>query len=247
MSENSTPEKHSVWAKHRQKVRESKDVKKILNYISDLSVTKSFIKDIVQIRKKYLIPIDGFKDEDYEVFEGVQTIPEIWLSQEDDFFDSYLTDKKALMKKYELPFTAGAMLTGYIEANVLGIPFFANGLCTVDDFKSLEESLNDFDVANDHPVLIRVSPYASKRDILHFVEISFKNDIKPLQEKYKKKGISLGKARSKKKEIKERNDFIYANKDLPIKEIRKLLAKKKVFLDDGLISKVLSLEKKRRK
>jgi hypothetical protein len=97
-----------------------------------------------------------------------------------------------------------------------------------------------------HPIVIRVTPYASQREIIDYIKKSYNRLIKPIQESYKL-DVPIGKIRKKKPEIQERNKFIYENKDLPRKEIARLVAEKfNQFLDYGHIGKVISIENKKR-
>ena len=89
------------------------------------------------------------------------------------------------------------------------------------------------------------------RDTQAFISTGFFKKIFPTilqyQETYRKKGIKIGKVKTKNKGIQERNDLIYKNKDKTLKEIRHILANKNMFLDDGHIAKIISLEKQKRK
>ena len=100
--------------------------------------------------------------------------------------------------------------------------------------------------AYSHPVIIRVSQYASKREILDFINKAYNPKIKPVQNSYIDKSIVLKKVRGKRK--RERNDFIFKNKGFPRKIIAKLVLDEfGEFLDVGLIGKIISLEEKKRK
>jgi hypothetical protein len=97
-----------------------------------------------------------------------------------------------------------------------------------------------------YPVVIRIGPYASKREIVDYINKLYMNEIEPIQNKYKKVGASIGKVKTRNKYF--RDDFIYKNSELPHREIAKMVFKEfKEHLDVGLIGKIISLEKKRRK
>ena len=98
-----------------------------------------------------------------------------------------------------------------------------------------------------YPIGIRISPYASKRDIVDFINTIFPL-IKGMQESYKKAGIKIGKVKKKKKSIQERNVFIYENRKLSINETKRLVEEKfGESLDYEYIGKIRSYEAKRRK
>src|SRR3989344_8779676 len=97
------------------------------------------------------------------------------------------------------------------------------------------------------PIAIRISPHASLRDISEYVR-KYSRIIKEKQEKYKEKKIKIGQVKLRNRTTQERNDFIYKNQNLPIKEISALVYKKfKQNIDHGYIGKIISLEKKSRK
>lgn len=100
------------------------------------------------------------------------------------------------------------------------------------------------------PIAIRISPYATQRDLIDFVksEAIWKNEIQFLQDKYRSKDIKIGKIKSKNEKIQKRNDFIYEHKDLPRKEIMSMANRKfGINIDYGHIGKIISLENKKRK
>jgi len=114
----------------------------------------------------------------------------------------------------------------------------------------------NFETSDDifFPIAIKLSPYASKRNILNYIESIYMTEIKPLQDKYKNinikegKNIKIGKIRSRNQIKQTRNNFIYQNKHLPLKKIGNLVYDKfDELLDDGHIGKVISLERKERK
>ena len=99
------------------------------------------------------------------------------------------------------------------------------------------------------PVDIRISPYASERDILDYIKKMYSFFIKPIQERYKEK-TNLGKVKNKKEIIQLRNDLIYKNRHLKLKEIMALIGEEfgnSAIIDCGYIGKIISLEKKKRK
>lgn len=99
-----------------------------------------------------------------------------------------------------------------------------------------------------YPVVVRIHPDASQRDVIEYIKKHWA-EIKYYQDEYADRNKEVSFKNSKTKvnmKTKERNDFIYKNRDLSSKEIASLLAKQGIFLDVGHILKIISLEKRRR-
>ena len=107
------------------------------------------------------------------------------------------------------------------------------------------------------PIALHISIYATKRDIIDFVEKHYADIIQPVQlsipsEIAGNKGLK--NIRSRNPIIQQRNDFIYKNRLEPYKSITKLVREKfknvlpddKTILDQGAIGKIISVENKRR-
>jgi hypothetical protein len=96
-----------------------------------------------------------------------------------------------------------------------------------------------------YPIIIKIHSDATQTDIIDFIKKNWER-INLLQKKYPEHGNT--KIKNSKTtinaEIKTRNNFIYSNKHLPIKEIGRLLANQGIFIDSGLIGKVISLKNK---
>lgn len=137
-------------------------------------------------------------------------------------------------------------------------------LCNLEDAKeSIEEYLgvdDDYDseladmyingrreLTNVFPIAINIHPEASQRDVVDFVKKNWIY-IKHLQERQKSEHKKVLHSRTKiNQPIRERNNLIYelCLQEKSTKEIRKELAQRNHFLDDGHILKVISLEKKK--
>lgn len=92
-----------------------------------------------------------------------------------------------------------------------------------------------------HPVVLYINPEVSQRQIQDFIAKNWLY-IKAHQKNEKNKITGF-----RKKSTLERNDLIYKNRHLPRKEIMQVVIKKfGKILDYGHISKIISLEKKRR-
>lgn len=100
-----------------------------------------------------------------------------------------------------------------------------------------------------YPVVLRIHPDASQRDIIEYIKTHW-HLIKCYQDQYSNRNKDASFKNSKTKEnkkIKERNDFIYKNRDLPRKTIMQMVNKDfGADLDQGSIGKIISLERKKR-
>jgi len=93
------------------------------------------------------------------------------------------------------------------------------------------------------PMSIAIHPDASQRDIIDFIKQNW-DAIQHLQDKYRDQEKSIRNTKiNNHPEIEKRNQIILKNRNLPAKQIRKLLAEKGYYLDDGHILKIKSLSK----
>ena len=156
-----------------------------------------------------------------------------------------------LLDKYHLEFECLEFMMTYVTDNEF-IEEFIGNMLFIEDIVDAKESLsNESNSITDEkfPVVIRVSPYASERDILDYVKKMYSVFILPIQERYKKQ-TTLGKVKNKRQFIQDRNDYIYENRHLPRKEIMRLVTDKfggEYSIDYGYIGKIISLESKKRK
>jgi hypothetical protein len=226
--------------------------KKIWAYFEEIIKSDYVQNKIISLRKRHNIPENGFEGTtgEWSIYSDQKVRKEIWNEFEE------------ICKKYHLSFSDWLeILQHYLLFNHITrehCDHLSCNLCLLLDqvqekeeyelekkegiYTGFLERSDDFAF----PIAIRISPYASQRDIVDYVKRMYPA-IKKFQERYVDKNIKIGKIKKKDKKIQERNDFIYENRDKPIKEIRKLLTSKKIFLDDGHIAKIISLEKQRRK
>lgn len=131
-----------------------------------------------------------------------------------------------------------------------GIGFM--GLFKISDLNTEKERMGSKITKNDdmvYPIVIKISPYASQRDLIDFIKnkVVWKHRIIPLQNKFRDKNIKIGKIKKKNRLIRERNQFIFQNQDKTGKEIKCLVYEK--FGEDlpyEYIPKIISREKKKR-
>jgi len=186
----------------------------------------SFQKDIKAIRDKHKIDIqedeNGWEYLDASALDNANII----------------SDCKVICKNYHLPseyFSSTIYLyviTGEIKYHFGGM----GGQCIIEEGD------------REYPATIKVGPYINKSDLMNFVENVFDTQISPLQTKYVDKNADVGKYRETNPKIRERDEFIYQNRDLPHREIAdKVMDKFGDAPDHGAIGKIVSLETKRRK
>ncbi len=221
---------------------ETQNSRKIWAYYLTLIKTEKFQKRIKYLRKKFNIPVNGFK-------RGKMLPPTNWRPANSEI---YIFFKKCGMLARDfnlLPADWGMTIEYYIFYNKPITPTILSGeLCTLWDFVQDPEnswsrkSLSDFN--SFYPLGIRISPYASQRDIVDYVQKNF-NIIKMYQLQYVNKSNMIAKFRFKRNA--ERDDFIYKHKNKGVGWIADELAKRESFLDSGEISKIISIENKRRK
>ena len=113
-----------------------------------------------------------------------------------------------------------------------------------DDHYLLKRMYEHFDnIAKKYPIALYINPEASQNQIKDFISKNWSY----IKSHRNTKGITLGKIRQKKQQ--DRNDFIYKNRNMSLATIRKKLVKEyknKAYLDDGHISKIIQIEKKKR-
>lgn len=204
---------------------------KLVNYLKEIIKEKPFKKEVEEIRKKYNIDLENSKN-----FNGTGDL---------------MDDIVLLLNKYHLEFECFDFMMFYVTHNEFAEELVGNMLFTEDIVDTKDNLLGTGNptVEKLFPVVIRVSPYASERDIVDFVRKTYFDFIEPIQAKYRSK-TTLGKVKNKKVFIQERNEFIYQNKDLPRKKIMELITDKygaDKTVDYAYIGKIISLEKKKRK
>jgi len=225
----------------------SQGCKKIWSYFLDLVKSNSFQKNILEIRKKYKIPENGFPEAE---------LLEIYGKETDDYEDMFV-EIMDICTKYKLFFEDWyIIISEYVLSNEIDSEFSDNNqnVCIVRDLDE-DKTKQDDDCdciscknRNEiYPIGIKISPYASKRDIIDYIRKNF-GLVKSLQERYKNPKIMIGRVRKKKQSIQERNDFIYENRELSINETKKQVEEKfGESLDYEYIGKIRSEEAKKRK
>lgn len=246
-----TPEEIERFQEQIDAYASTKGRRKMWNYFQAIAKTDYFVNKIKTLRKDCEIPENGF-----------ECPSESWPLPPTGFNRKHHTKLHSgleeICKKYSLHYLDwfGA-IEMYLFYNKLEDPIHntnAGDLCYIADLVlEKEDPFGKNTQENDdlsYPLAIRVSPYASQRDIIDFVKKTYKFGIKELQNKYKAKEVKIGKIKSKKSDIQARNEFIYENRNLPRRKIMEMVLEKfgnKLAVDYGYIGKIISLEKKRRK
>jgi hypothetical protein len=224
--------------------------KKQWNYVKDLLGQKNFQTWVKKLRKAYGIPENGFKLTTPSWTHPIET----WKYRTDSQMLEKLRNevRKFCETKQFAEKDWRSIFEYYIFYNELFLFQDPNShnMCYVTDIltqrDSLGQELNE-SLRNSFPVALLISPYASKRDILDYVEKLYKTQILPTQQIYQK-DAKQGKVRNKSSKVQARNLFIYQNRNKSLKVIAALVKTKfKELLDDGHIGKIISLENNKRK
>jgi hypothetical protein len=239
------------------KQSQSQDSKKIWNYLSEMTKSSEFTGKVEKIRKKYDIPKKGYKFK--KDVDSPLIPPRNWMKKIEankNNIEYFYNDLEQLSLEIGIhPFEWN--FEHYIFFNRLYTPKKWEDstnmrLCKISD---ISKRLNDrvekelLDLDNEvYPIAINISPYATKRDIIDFINREYIPEIKLLQNEYKKDTIKIGRYRNKSLKIQKRNDFIYTQRSKPRKIISKYVRLKfGDYMDYGHIGKIISLEKNKRK
>ncbi len=200
---------------------------KYSNYIEYLLENPDFNFEIKNIRKKYHITNKRFKK-----------IKEIDDSDESFYTELLKTtdindDTEAIIKKYGLNNSWRTNILKHIMFNHMDMEELYRSTFSVIDMNPIYESLASgkpemVDLGlkllklyvGKNPIAIMINPYAGENDIKSYLNAFYKKSIEPKQIALRKNGVKLGKIRGKNERVKLRDDFIFQNKDLPIKELQ---------------------------
>lgn len=231
-------EKMNVWFS-------SSAYKKLENYYSEILEKDYLSKKIIGLRKKFGIPVDGYKVKHF-------IFPPRQLARENTEFISKVLNR--VCHKYGLnPFDWTEALESYLYYNVKEVPQYTTAwsLCLLSDLADeASEPFGKFIRDSDNkyfPIAIRLSPHVSERDIIDFVKKNYTKNIQPLLNMYKS-DYPIERVRTKNPITGKRNSFIYENRKLSLKKISELVKDKfNEDLDVGHIGKIISILKKRKK
>jgi len=230
--------KYKFLPKGWKKPKVTQGSNKFYEVFADVVEKNEFQKDILKLRKILGIPKKGFPENKFKD------------SQKELIFVPFKATK-IILNKYNLHFIFYETIEDYILYNKIERYWDVVGggnMCLVDDAQELFEDPYTKETQKEdaryYPVLIRIQRNASKRDVIDFINKNFKT-IEYIQKKYIPSGQ---KRRIRKKINRERNNFIYQNRYLKIKElIKKIKSKFGKSPLDFEIRKIVYQEKKRRK
>lgn len=224
--------------------------KKLWNYFLEIVKTNSFQSAIKTLREKYQIPPKGFKGRNISYYLP----PNEWKPKNKNLIKKLDKELVGLCNKYSLHFISWAeVISFYLFYNKLKPRYDPNSsdLFLLSDLKleknePYSKEIRESDDAA-YPIAIRISPYASERDILDYIKKIYNIAIKPAQECYINKNIKIGKIKSKNQIIQKRDEFIYQNRNKSGKEIKRLVSEKfGVDLPYEYIPKIIHRENKKR-
>jgi len=174
--------------------RSTKGFLQISRQFSDLVNSKEFQSTVKQVRNLHSVVVGSEVPDEKEFFY---------------IHSTHFTNNEGELEPYDEPIRDAAeficvdfglniddyilTIIYYIRTNKIAFPKWVGhwSPCKVqDEYEKHTEPEYDpnFDKEDDsrYPISIRISPEASKREIINFVEKSFSTRIKPLQEIYKK-------------------------------------------------------------
>lgn len=217
--------------------------KKIRNYALAIFQSAEFIEELADIRRKHGIPENGYGGN---------------ISKDSPTKETSLKkiekDIEVLCKKYKLHYVDWFQDVEHLlyfdefedifDLNSKSLLLISDLVYEKTDPYSAETQEQD---DKHFPIALKISPYATRRDIIDFIKKKYKLFILPLQKNYREDSTRIGKLRLRNEKITKRNNFIYKNRTLPRKDIVKLVSKEfGEVLDYGHISKIISLENQRR-
>lgn len=258
--EGSSDEEKELWYTNLvEKEYSTSGHKKFVRYMEAIFQTDEYRELIETLRKEHRIPLNGFKPTpDADGSSGYIFPVREWQAPFKERKTLNQEIKKFCMKHHLHYMDVLPLIDLHLFYNVkfdpstLTYDLGSFNLFHISDLVVEKEEPygKDYQDSDDmaYPIAIRISPYASLRDILDFIKKVYSHSIAPLQKNYRDSSIKLGASRRRKDKIKERNIFIYENKQLPRKKIMQLVNERfGEVLDYGHIGKIISIEERKRK
>lgn len=242
-------------ALEKQQYFHTKGFKKLWNYFQEIAETELYITTLNRLILECDIPPQGFDQRILSIADDRRFIlpPEWRYYESEKKYVEVSEEIKKLCKRFHLHYMDWfEVIAKHLFYNLIEVPRYPNSynLCLVSDLvETKQEPLEEFEESDDiaFPVAIRVSPYASQRDIIDFVKKAH-TQIEAYQKKYRDEQAKIGRVKTKKPLVRQRDNFIYELRDLPRQQIMRLLNEKLgISLDYGHIGKIISLEAKKRK
>lgn len=273
-------------------MRKTTQEKKLVLYIENFLESDYFQNKVLEIRKKYNIPLNGYDFKfdgslnDYKTRCLFEYPEEIKKPEQLIYTDpiKFLNDiNKILIKtEWHIPVSYnnfpllnilkdrviyGENIKNEFEQFFLGEleeEFKKTGLLKTSNYLDnwpdlcslvLEKSEKERTKIVDHlveemlryPVFIKISPYASRRDVEDYIAKNWKR-INENQEIFKDNNTKIGKIREINNKNKLVKDLVWKNKKLPLKEIASIINKEtESVVNYSDVAKIKSIVKKRRK
>lgn len=240
---------------------------KLLTYLDHFIESDFFQKIVIETREELNIPKKGFNKSKDEITnpswdDYILYVPEELKEDKGEILRFVNSQIRKTYEKFPVnDIRITAIFTAYIYYNlkIYKILSDINNICAIEDIKQTIqereglklgiEEINRMIGTDTYPVILKINPSVSQRDIVSYIKDNWKI-IKYHLDKYENKS-KLGKIRSRDPKIKERDRFIYKNREKPYKEIVSLVQKEfpevSDSVDQGSVGKIISLEKQRRK
>ncbi len=250
----------------KSKTKKINGVRKIENAFLNFITLENTQKEIKKLRLKFEIPEDGFSNFNYRdliLANEIIYTPKEWIFHTEKidlkFKQINLAVKKFAEKMPELNFGI-SIFRFYLFHNVVPHEVFdwfleTTNVCKLSETSNLSH-INNKEIKliekenTIYPITVKISPNATQRDIINFISQNW-NDIQWLQKKYTNPLNKIGKFKTRNERKREIYDFVYKNRyKYNSKDMLKILYEKygtALEIDQGLIGKIISLEKERRK
>lgn len=216
--------------------------KTVWSYLLGIAEEAEFQQKMHTLRKKYGLPEEGVSN----VTTGPSDVSELEAIE----LPVEISDIEAFQKEISL-WTKELGLSWFwthtLEFKVAYNRWFNfwsfGGLAHTEELKNYNPEKDD-----EYPLAIMFSPYASRNDLIDFIEKTYISHIKPLQQKYVDPNIRIGNVRERDDEKIKRNMFIYSHRNKSNEELVHLVADNygKVY-DYTYLRKIISDEEKKRK
>lgn len=258
-------------------VRDTQAFKKFLAYGKKLVKDEGFMKEIVWFRKHWThmetnepLPLSGIPVPEKHTEELRHFYDRLICEDGEEYFNDneYIMRETEFRSKYGLDIFGEAfdffLFYGSVEPmKDMGYCSFFNVLNLIDETdleyehkifgkqteKSFYKKMRHY--AHQTPIAILVHPFMTQNDIVDAIQKVYKTTIEPKQKRFERGKITVDKNRTSPIKIKERNDFIYKNRKLHIRDLTSLVNQKfrakGKFYDSTYIQSLLSKEKHRRK
>lgn len=247
----------------KKKIKPTQAQKKMSAYLRSLAFNQGFLGGVVDIRKKFSLPEDGFKEDLVNEFDFIEKLP-IYTSENGNE-ESFDFEVQVLASRFDITLPWFHEITRYVLYNDFFFSTTSPFIDVIDMFEIQNEISGDFwgdderggdtivaDIAHNitatFPIGIFISPHATRNDIIDYIEKKYKREIEPLQAKYRDSNTKIGKVRGRSRDTQERNEFICKNKELPVEELVSLVnGKYGKSLDYTYINRIIRENCKKRK